>query len=184
MLAGVLLHVIEAARPIDAAVNRPGLQFAIDDMDDFVAVVAHFEHVGVAKLAVIARLSARGRIQRRLIEHDLPRWRCAVNARLTRQHFALRNRARRNRRSRCDESPFVRSAALSFSVLTLQRPLPGFGVFISCAGIEEHDFLFGLDPAEAASLRAPLTVAAPSGAAKIPSCDANCFPAFEAFRRR
>jgi hypothetical protein len=87
MLTRMLLHVIEAAHPIDAAVNRPWLQLAIDDVHDVITVVAHLKDVGIAKLAAIARLATRTRIQRRLIEHNFPRRRRAVNARLTSQHL-------------------------------------------------------------------------------------------------
>jgi hypothetical protein len=58
VLTGVLLHVVESARPIDATMHRARLQFAIDDVNDLIALIADIEHVGIIKLAAIKRLTA------------------------------------------------------------------------------------------------------------------------------
>ena len=58
MLARVLLHVIETARPVDAAENVGAAGTAVDDVNDFLAVVAHVKNVGVADFAEVMRLAA------------------------------------------------------------------------------------------------------------------------------
>src|SRR5579864_1075533 len=82
VLAGVLLHVVETASPIDAAVNRAGLKLAVDYMDDFVLFVANVEHVGVAEFAEVMGLAAGSRIEPGGVEHDGPRGRAVVTFRL------------------------------------------------------------------------------------------------------
>jgi hypothetical protein len=48
VLPSVLLHVIEASRPVDATENVRTVGAAIDDMNNFVAIVAYVEHIGVS----------------------------------------------------------------------------------------------------------------------------------------
>ncbi len=48
MLAGMLLHVVEAPRPVDAAVHFRICWTAVDDVNDFVARIADVENIGVA----------------------------------------------------------------------------------------------------------------------------------------
>ncbi len=58
MLTGVLLHVVEAAVPIDATGDGRRGGLAVDDMDDVVALVADFEDVAIAEFAEVVRLAA------------------------------------------------------------------------------------------------------------------------------
>jgi hypothetical protein len=58
MLPRVLLHMIEAARPFNATVHRPPAKFAVNDMQNFLAVVPDIQHVGFAKTPQIMRLPA------------------------------------------------------------------------------------------------------------------------------
>jgi hypothetical protein len=48
VLPSVLLHVIEASRPVDATENVRTVGAAIDDMNNFVSIVAYVEHIGVS----------------------------------------------------------------------------------------------------------------------------------------
>ncbi len=81
MLAGVLLHVIEAARPVDLAVDTGAdRERPVDEMDQPAVVLVHDVHHGAAaEAAEIVRLAARGRVERGFAE----RHREAVGARLT-----------------------------------------------------------------------------------------------------
>ena len=72
MLAGVLLHVVEAARPVDAALRFAGIQRSINDVDDFIFVLAHVQNIGVAKFPEVVRLAAGTRIKSGAIEDDFP----------------------------------------------------------------------------------------------------------------
>jgi hypothetical protein len=73
MLTGVLLHVIETARPVDAGGNAAGRDRAVHHMKYVVVFqVADIENVGFAELAKIVGLAAGGGIEMRLIEEDAP----------------------------------------------------------------------------------------------------------------
>src|ERR1700678_4355915 len=70
MLAGVLLHVIEAAAWIDSPVHFARFQPLAQHMRDAVPLVDHFHHVEPSQLAGIERLAAGGGIKCRPIEID------------------------------------------------------------------------------------------------------------------
>src|SRR5882724_5185770 len=74
VLTGMLLHVIEAAFPVDAASNaRVFLELAIDEMrDGAVFSIDDVEHGRVTQGSSVERLAARGGIERGTIERDLP----------------------------------------------------------------------------------------------------------------
>src|SRR5258708_22607683 len=72
MLAGVLLHMVETARPVNAAVNAPWGHGAVHHMKDAVFVVANIKNVGIAELAEIVRLPSGSGIQQGLIQDDSP----------------------------------------------------------------------------------------------------------------
>ena len=72
MLAGVLLHVIEAARPLDATFDRARGEFLVDDVDDVVVLIADVEDIGLSEEADVVRLAARGGIEGGLVEDDFP----------------------------------------------------------------------------------------------------------------
>src|SRR5260370_33217757 len=72
MLAGVLLHVIEAARPMDAAVNPPLGHGAVHHVNDAVFMLLNIEHIGIAQFAKIIRLPTGGGIQQGLVQKDTP----------------------------------------------------------------------------------------------------------------
>ena len=58
VLAGVLLHVLEPARPVDPAVHRPGLDLALDDVHDAaVFVIDDVDDARGAERAGIERLA-------------------------------------------------------------------------------------------------------------------------------
>ena len=69
MLTGVLLHVVEAARPVDAAFDAAGGDRAINDVQDVLVLeVADVENVGFAELAEIVGLTAGSWIEVGLVE--------------------------------------------------------------------------------------------------------------------
>ena len=83
MLAGVLLHVVEAPRPIKPPMHRLADgqgrgAFVRDDARPFVYV----QHLGAAEHAGVIRLPAALGIERRAVEHDGE----AVFDRLAREH--------------------------------------------------------------------------------------------------
>ncbi len=103
MLAGVLLDVIEAAVPIDAAVNCAESHGAIGDVEDGVIgfAIDHFDDIRVSKFAGVVRLAAgtwdKTRCDRALPASDRLRPRSKVLARQIREE---RNRDSRGARSR------------------------------------------------------------------------------------
>ena len=69
MLAGVLLHVIKAARPVDAAINDAGRYRTVHHVQDVVVFqVANIENIGFTELAEVVGLTSRGGIEMGLIE--------------------------------------------------------------------------------------------------------------------
>src|SRR6267378_2645925 len=72
MLAGVLLHVVKPARPVDAADHIRTFRAAVDDMNDFVAFIADVEDICIGDLAQVVRLAAGGRVKGRTIQNQSP----------------------------------------------------------------------------------------------------------------
>ena len=72
MLPGMSLHVIEAAWPVDAAKNIRVTGAAVDNVKDFVAIVADIEHVRVSDFAQIVRLAAGSGIESGAIKNQSP----------------------------------------------------------------------------------------------------------------
>src|SRR5262252_2366671 len=73
VLASVLLHVIEAAWPANAAIDAAGRNRSIHDVENIVIFeVANIEHIRFAELAKIVGLAAGGGIQMCLVEQDAP----------------------------------------------------------------------------------------------------------------
>ncbi len=72
MLAGMLLHVVEAPRPVDAAVHFRICWTAVDDVNDFVAFISDIEDIGVADLPQIVWLAPRSGVERRAIKNQFP----------------------------------------------------------------------------------------------------------------
>ena len=90
MLPGVLLHVIEAARPMNAALGATDRDGTVHDVNDAVILIQHIDHVGVAELAEVMWLAAGGGIQQSLVENNAPaRSKAAVFG--VRQEFAAQN---------------------------------------------------------------------------------------------
>src|SRR5450755_3796445 len=77
MLAGVLLHVIEAASPVEGALHRPLAKFLVNDMNDFALVIADVENFCVADAADVIGLAAGSGIERGLIQDHFPRGNCS-----------------------------------------------------------------------------------------------------------
>ena len=73
VLTGVLLHMVEAARPVDAGVNAAGGNGAINYVENVVVFqVADIEDIGFAKFAEIVGLAAGSGIELGLIEEYAP----------------------------------------------------------------------------------------------------------------
>ncbi len=72
MLAGVLLHVVETAGPVDAALGFAEFDGLIHHVDDSVLGVADIDDVGIAHLAEVVWLASGRRIERSLIQNDFP----------------------------------------------------------------------------------------------------------------
>src|SRR3981189_407852 len=72
MLARVLLHVVEAARPVDAAVDIRTFRATVDNVNDFVAFIADVEDICIRDLAQVVRLAARSRVKSRTIQNQSP----------------------------------------------------------------------------------------------------------------
>src|SRR5579862_9279988 len=70
MLAGVLLHVIEAPTPVDHAGDLTRGQRGAQHMRDASVLIYYFDDVDAAQLAGIERLAARGRIKSRPVQID------------------------------------------------------------------------------------------------------------------
>ena len=64
VLAGVLLHVIEPACSVDGALHvRAGRDYAIENVQDLVALIHNVDDASLAERACVERLTARGRIE-------------------------------------------------------------------------------------------------------------------------
>ena len=72
MLAGVLLHVVETAGPVDAAIGFAEFDGLIHHVDDSVLGVANIDDVGIAHLAEVVGLASGRRIEGSLIQNDFP----------------------------------------------------------------------------------------------------------------
>src|SRR5687767_10559691 len=74
MLTRVLLHMVEAPRPVHVPPNaRVGLELTIDKVSDrAVFLIEHVEDIGLTERPGVERLAARRRIERGAIENDLP----------------------------------------------------------------------------------------------------------------
>ena len=73
MLAGMLLNVIEAAIPIDAAVNLTARNRAIREVNQAaVFFIENFDDFRFAESTRVMRLPARSGIKRGAIENDTP----------------------------------------------------------------------------------------------------------------
>ena len=70
VLAGVLLHVLESALPVDCAVDRSDSGLAIEHVHDVVVSIDDVDDARVAKRPGVERLPAGGRIERGAIEDD------------------------------------------------------------------------------------------------------------------
>lgn len=81
MLSGVLLHVIEATRPLDTTFDWAGGEFLVDDVDDVVTLIADVENVGCPEEADVVRLAAGSGIEGGLVEDDFPGGNGAAGAR-------------------------------------------------------------------------------------------------------
>src|SRR5205085_11598800 len=72
-LAGMLLHMIETARPVNATVDVAARHRSINEMKHaIILAILHIEDVGVAKLSEIVGLAARRWVKQGLIENNAP----------------------------------------------------------------------------------------------------------------
>src|SRR5437016_7677871 len=72
MLAGVLLHVVETAGPVDAALDLAEFHGSINDVEDSVLGIADIDYVGITQLAEIVRLATGRRIEGGSMQDDVP----------------------------------------------------------------------------------------------------------------
>ena len=69
----MLLHMIEAARPVDAAIHPSRGHGAIDDVEDLVVFeIANVEDIGFTELAAVMGLTAGSGVKMSLIEQNAP----------------------------------------------------------------------------------------------------------------
>jgi hypothetical protein len=73
VLAGVLLHVIESARPIHTAIDGSSREFAVNDMYNIVAVVANIQNQGRSQSSDIVGLASGSGIERGPVQEHFPR---------------------------------------------------------------------------------------------------------------
>ena len=72
MLAGVLLHMIEAARPMDATICSADGDGAVHNVNDAIILIKDMEYICVADFAEVVWLAAGGWIEQSLIENNTP----------------------------------------------------------------------------------------------------------------
>src|SRR5260370_8245259 len=89
MLAGVLLHVVEAPRPVDAAVHFRICWTAVDDVTYFVTFISDVEYVGVADLAQIVWLASGRGVERRAVKNQFPDASRDSRVHVPREHFPI-----------------------------------------------------------------------------------------------
>src|ERR1700740_2213239 len=172
MLARMLLHVIDASRPVDHTVNRTHKNGRRCVVNHLLLRVGHFNHRHIAERAGVVRLPSRRGIKRCAIEHHFPALALLfagnhLRVELAQERIAIVEPLRRL----SDHSSLVThhrllSAFCHASVYLYPQPVLN-STTRSC----------GLIQRSSVSFRAATTVAAPSGAAKIPSVDASSFPA-------
>jgi hypothetical protein len=171
----MLLHVIEAAWPVDAAENIRATGAAVDNMNDFVAIVADIQHVRVSDFAQVVRLAAGSGIESSAIENQSPGLRRNSRIHVRRSHLAIHDSG----------VELFNVGIVIINSVCLHRGLKVYACRARCHASEylypvpvlnSTTVSFGLIQPEVASSRVALTVAAPSGAAKIPSSDASSFP--------
>src|SRR4051812_46305322 len=66
----VLLHEIEAARPVDLAMHGVRLEVGRQNMPDDVAIRLRIEHLDIVQRALVARLPATLRVKSRSVERN------------------------------------------------------------------------------------------------------------------
>src|SRR5215472_4925083 len=164
VLAGVLLHVVEAARPIDKTFYCNALEPAVNNVNDFLLAVAYLQNLRIAKLPEVVRLTARSRIKGRLIQDCLPGG--GLDPRGRRNGGGLTTQDSSDKFSlegivvikpacchggRCaspSDTNTLSACGLMEPSLTssLESLLPCLRVFVPCSGVEQHHRLMRLDP--------------------------------------
>ena len=91
VLPGVLLHVIEASRPVDAAIHVRIRRAAVNDVKNFFSLISHVEHVRIADLPQIMRLPAGSRVKSRAVEKQAPGGSRNPALHVRRKYFAIDN---------------------------------------------------------------------------------------------
>src|SRR5713226_6344683 len=89
MLAGVLLHVVKPARPVDATVHFRIRWAAVDEVKNFVAFVADVEDIGVPDFAQIVGLATGRGVERRSVKNQAPDGPGDSGVHIGREHFAV-----------------------------------------------------------------------------------------------
>src|ERR1700687_687672 len=176
VLAGVLLHVVKAPRPVDAALGFAEFHGLINGVDDFVLRIADIDDVGVTQLAKVVWLASGSGIEGRAIQNHFPGRSFG--------HRRERNQSRLTTLDSCGEFRIERVVVIE-PARGHSAPPPA-----DCsARCQASAYLYpvpvlksttvssGRIHPEAASFLVAITVAAPSGAANIPSRDASSRPA-------
>src|SRR5580704_6283944 len=91
VLSGVLLHVVKAARPVDAAEDVRAARAAVDDMNDFVARVAHVEYIRVPDFSLVVWLASRGWIESGAVQNQAQDLRGNSSVHVRGEKFAMQD---------------------------------------------------------------------------------------------
>ena len=89
MLAGVLLHVVKAPRPVDAAIHVRTFGTAVDHVNDFIPFFADIQNIRIADLPRVVRLSSRRWVERGAVEDQAPNGPGNPGVHIRGKHFAM-----------------------------------------------------------------------------------------------
>jgi len=91
VLPGVLLHVIEASGPVDAAIHVRIRGVSVNDVKDLFAFVAHIQNIRVADFPQIMWLPAGSGIESGAVEEQAPGGSRNPTLYIRRKHVAMHN---------------------------------------------------------------------------------------------
>src|ERR1700674_496626 len=177
VLAGVMLHVVEAAGPVDAAFRFAEFDGLVNSVDDFVLSIADVDDVGIAQLAEVVWLASGSRIEGGAIQNDFPGWGFGFGE--------GRNQSRLTTDDPCGEFRIERIVVIEPARGHSAPPPADWSARCQASAylypvpvLKSTTASSGLIQPEEASFLAAITVAAPSGAANIPSMEASSRPAW------
>jgi hypothetical protein len=91
VLSRVLLHMIESPRPVNAAEDIRAFRATVDDVNDFLPIVANIQNVGVSYFAYIVGLATRSRIESGAIQNQTPDLRRNSGIHVRRQQLTIQD---------------------------------------------------------------------------------------------